>query len=146
MTPKDWSTAVTVMLLTLGGLLAAMLPRVRRLPVSFAMGECLILVFCTAVGMLVDVEQLASTSAFLILYVAATNVGAVALHVALARLLDVDADTLIVSSVCNICSPPFVPLACRATQNYELMAPGVVAGLLGYALGNYLGIATVEVW
>jgi uncharacterized membrane protein len=51
----------------------------------------------------------------------------------------VDADTMMVTSTALICSPPFVPVIAGAIRNREVIVPGLTVGILGYAIGNYLG-------
>ena len=57
------------------------------------------------------------------------------------RLARVDADTYIVTSVAAIASPPFVPLIARALGNPAAILSGITTGIIGYALGNYIGIS-----
>ena len=45
-----------------------------------------------------------------------------------------------VCSVALINSPPFVPLAAALLNNKDIVILGITIGLLGYMLGNYLGI------
>lgn len=45
-----------------------------------------------------------------------------------------------VSSVALINSPPFVPMVAGVLGNKNVVITGIAVGLLGYALGNYLGI------
>jgi uncharacterized membrane protein len=45
-----------------------------------------------------------------------------------------------VTSVALINSPPFVPLVAALLNNKELIILGITIGLLGYMLGNYLGL------
>jgi len=52
----------------------------------------------------------------------------------------VDRDTMMISSTAAICSPPFVGMVAGALGNRALIAPGIAAGILGYAMGNYLGV------
>ena len=58
----------------------------------------------------------------------------------MSRLAGIDADTVLITSTAAICSPPFVPLTAAAIGNRDLIAPGITTGILGYALGNYLGV------
>jgi uncharacterized membrane protein len=46
-----------------------------------------------------------------------------------------------VTSVAAVCSPPFVPMMARALGNPGAMLSGMTTGIIGYALGNYLGIS-----
>ena len=65
--------------------------------------------------------------------------GSLVLQVLLARLLKIDADTMTISSVTYICSPPFVPMMAAAMKNRSVLASGLAIGVVGYAIGNYLG-------
>ena len=53
----------------------------------------------------------------------------------------VDTDTTLVSSISLICSPPFVPVMAGALNNRAVIGPGIAVGLIGYAVGTYLGYA-----
>ena len=48
---------------------------------------------------------------------------------------------MIVTSISAICSPPFVPVAANALKNQAVLVSGLATGIIGYAAGNYLGIA-----
>ena len=37
-------------------------------------------------------------------------------------------------------SPPFVPVVAAALKNKPIVVPGIILGIIGYAIGNYLGI------
>jgi uncharacterized membrane protein len=62
------------------------------------------------------------------------------LHSLLARLFKIDADTVIITSTALICSPPFVPLIAGSLNNRRIIVSGLTVGLIGYAIGNYLGM------
>ena len=137
---EGWSTVVTIVAISTFALVASAFSAVRNIKHTFTVGEFVVLGFCFAVGALADLRQLVKTSPFVFLFVAVMMVLAIGLHILIAGLMGFDADTVIISSVSNVLSPPFVGLACRAIGNRKLMAPGVTAGLLGYAVGSYLGI------
>ena len=46
-----------------------------------------------------------------------------------------------VTSAALICSPPFVPMIAGAIHNREVIVSGLTVGIVGYAIGNYLGVA-----
>ena len=62
------------------------------------------------------------------------------LHTALAALFRIDADTVIITSVAGICSPPLVPMVATALKNKEIVLSGVITGIIGWVVGTYLGI------
>ena len=39
-------------------------------------------------------------------------------------------------------SPPFVPVIAAALKNKEIVVSGLIIGIIGYAIGNYLGVFT----
>ena len=52
----------------------------------------------------------------------------------------VDGDCM-VTSVAALGCPPFVPLMARALNNPGAMLAGMTTGVIGYAVGSYLGIS-----
>ncbi|HOI33260.1 MAG TPA: DUF819 family protein, partial [Bacteroidales bacterium] len=60
----------------------------------------------------------------------------------------IDNETVMVTSTALICSPPFVPVIAAALNNRALVLPGLSIGIIGYAIGNYLGflVATILHW
>ena len=66
--------------------------------------------------------------------------GSLILQILFAKLLKIDGDSVMVCSVALINSPPFVPLAAALLNNKDIVILGITIGLLGYMLGNYLGI------
>ena len=63
-----------------------------------------------------------------------------AIHVALARIFKLDADTTIIAITALTYSPPFVPTVAGALKNKDVIISGLTIGILGYAFGTYLGI------
>ena len=66
------------------------------------------------------------------------------IHAIICRLFKVNADSMVISSVAFINSPPFVPMIANAMKNRAALVTGITAGLMGYAVGNYLGIAIAK--
>jgi uncharacterized membrane protein len=75
----------------------------------------------------------------------AKNFGSLALHMLFSRLFKVDTDTMMVTSTALICSPPFVPVIAGAIKNREVVVSGLTVGIIGYAVGNYLGFLVAQV-
>jgi uncharacterized membrane protein len=140
--PASWSSIAIILLLTSFAIGASFVPRVRRLDTSFSLGEYFVLVFCAVVGSMADAGEIISASPGILLFVAYTVLFSLVLHLALARLFRIDVDTMIVTSTAAICSPPFVGMVAVSIGNRAVIAAGITAGILGYAVGNYLGVAT----
>ncbi len=130
-----------ILTITTGGVAASFLPKIRELKASYEVGNYLILVFCVAIGSLTDLSALATTGSFVLMFTAVSLVSAIALHFTVCRLLKIDVDTTIITSVATVMGPPLVVPVARRLNNQEAFVSGVTTGLVGYALGNYLGIA-----
>lgn len=136
------SVPLLLMLLTTLALAGSLSPRLRVLPGSWRTGEYLLLIFCVAVGSLADVRTLMDADPRIFLFTALVMFGAAAFHFALAALLRIDADTVLITSTATIFGPAFVGPVAQAIRNREVVVSGVASGLVGFAVGNYLGLAT----
>ncbi|HYF90756.1 MAG TPA: DUF819 family protein [Symbiobacteriaceae bacterium] len=134
------SEVVIILSITTLGIAASFYARVRRLQGAQAAGQYILLVFCTAVGSTANFRDLVTSPAILY-YCAFVMVVAVVIHVALAALLRIDADTVIITSTAGVFSPPFVGPVAAALKNPEVVVSGLTTGVVGYAIGNYLGLA-----
>ena len=140
-TGAEASSAVVIVCLTTLGILFSLHPRVRALVLSYRLGMYLIYVFCLAVSSLVSLGELLQLDATVAVFLLVVVFAGLALHCLLCRLAGVDGDTFMVTSVAAVGSPPFVPLMARALNNPAAILPGMTTGVIGYALGSYLGIS-----
>lgn len=138
--PKDYSTAAVILLITTFGIGLSFVPKIKAIKKTFQLGMYLILIFCITVASMADISKLSNISFSLFYYVALAVYGSHVIHIALARIFKVDADTVIISTSALICSPPFVPVVAGALKNREVILTGLVVGIAGYAIGNYLGV------
>lgn len=138
--PKDFSTAAIILFITTFGIAASFVPKIKAIKKTFQMGMYLILIFCLTVASMADISKLADISFSLFYYVGLAMYGSHILHALIARIFKIDADTVIISGSALICSPPFVPVVAGALKNREIILTGLVIGIAGYAVGNYLGI------
>ena len=135
------SSAVLIVSLTTLGILFSLHPRVRSLVLSYRLGMYLIYVFCLAVSSMVSLQELMRLDATVAVFLLVVVFVGLALHCLLCRLAGIDGDTFMVTSVAAVGSPPFVPLMARALNNPAAILPGMTTGVIGYALGSYLGIS-----
>jgi uncharacterized membrane protein len=138
--PADFSTAATILLITTFGIALSFVPKIKNIKKTFQTGMYFILVFSLVVSSMADIKQLMNISFGLFWYVALAMFGSHILHAFLARFFKIDADTVIISGSALICSHPFVPLVAGALKNREVILTGLVVGIAGYAIGNYLGV------
>ena len=139
--PEDFSTAAIILLITSFGIAASFIPKIKKIKKTFQTGMYIILVFCIVVSSMADVRKLVDISFDLFWYVALAMFGSHILHAILAKFLKIDADTVIISGSALICSPPFVPVVAGALKNREIILTGLIIGIAGYAIGNYLGVS-----
>ncbi|MBN2480285.1 MAG: DUF819 family protein [Bacteroidales bacterium] len=138
--PEDYSTALTILLITTFGIAFSFVPRIKSIKKTFQLGMYIILIFCIVVSSMADIKELANISVSLFYYVGLAMFGSHILHAFIARFFKIDADTVIISGSALICSPPFVPVVAGALKNREVILTGLTVGIVGYAVGNYLGV------
>lgn len=136
----DLSDALVILSITTLAIGASFVERIRRLQSTYVTGQYLMLVFCVTMGAMADFRELA-TSPMLVLYVGTVMLLAVLLHFLMAFLLRIDADTVIITSTAGVFSPPFIGPVAGALKNREIVVSGLTTGVVGYAVGNYLGLA-----
>ncbi len=138
--PKESSTVSLILSVTTIALILSFIPSIRNLKTSFSLGEIFILIFCTVVGSMADIRQLINAIPAVIAYVSFAVFLSILIHTLLSRFSGIDADTMIITSTSAIYSPPFVPVMAVALGNKEIIFAGITTGLIGYAVGNYLGV------
>ncbi len=140
--PEKQQVVFVILAITTLGVLGSLVPRISKTPYTFELGMYFILVFSVSVASMADFSSLKGITPHLFIYMTLVVFGSLILHLLFAKIFKVDADTLIVVSTALVCSPPFVPMVAGAIKNKKVMLVGIVAGLLGYAIGNYLGYFT----
>lgn len=140
---KDGSPNMTVLilLLTTLAIAASFLPPMKRQKHSFDIGLYCVYVFCLAIATACNVREMDIAGSLPILYYLGFIIlGSLILQILFAKMLKIDGDSVMVCSVALINSPPFVPLAAALLDNRNIVVLGITVGLLGYMIGNYLGI------
>lgn len=122
------------------GVAASFVPYVRALPNSYPLGMYLILIFCFTTGSMVDPSIFTELKVTLFAYIATIMIGSLILQAILCRLLKIDVDTFLITSSAAVMSVPFIPVIAGALKNRYVLVPGFAAAIIGYILGNYLGI------
>ena len=140
---KDTAAVLTVTTLGIG---ASLIPAVNRIKSSFQLGMYFIYVFCIIVASKADLLALFNVDNInlmgnLLLYIALVIVGSLILHALLSWIFRINVDDYIITSTALSNSPPFVPVVAAAIRNKEVVIPGMIIGVIGYAIGNYLGVA-----
>jgi uncharacterized membrane protein len=114
--------------------------KVRHLPGSTILGNYLLNVFCVAIGSMARVDQIKSESMIFLVLCLCILVAVFIFDIFLCRLFKVDRDTCITTMMAGIFGPPFIPPVCEGLKNSSMIIPGVSSGLVGFAVGNFLGL------
>lgn len=133
-------TVVLILTLTTLSLLFSLWKEVKSWDKSYDAGMYIIYIFSLVVATMANLRaiELEGTLA-IVFYQVIAIFGSLLLTLLLAKIFKVDGDTAIITSNTLINSPIFVPMIAAAMKNRDIMVVGVTIGLVGYALGNYLG-------
>ena len=142
----DAKDTAAVLSVTTLGIAASLVPAINRIKSSFQLGMYFIYVFCIIVASKADLIALFNVENIqlmvnLLLYIALVIVGSLILHAILSWIFKINVDDYIITSTALSNSPPFVPVVAAAIRNKEVVVPGMIIGVIGYAIGNYLGVA-----
>ena len=135
------SLGMTVMMLSITtlGIACSFVKKIREIRKTFQLGMYIIYAFCFSVAASADFKALLNFSLPIFSYVVVGILGSLLLHALLSKLFKIDTDTMIITSVSAICSPPFVPAVANSLNNNAILVSGLATGVIGYAVGNYLG-------
>ncbi|MEJ2416993.1 MAG: DUF819 family protein [Exilibacterium sp.] len=139
--PTTIAPAVTIIAITTLGVIASFVPAIRNLPNSFPLGMYLILIFCFTTGSMTDTSIVTNLNIDLFTYISFILIGSLLLQALICKLLKIDTDTFLITASAAIMSVPFIPVIAGALKNREIILPGFAAAIIGYIVGNYLGIA-----
>ena len=118
---------------------------VRELPKTFELGMFFIIMFSMVIASKFDIQSLSLANLSIIGFIAFVIFAATALHLLLSRIFKVPGDLFTVAHVALLYSPPFVPPVAGAMHNKKVLISGIVIGLVGYAVGTYLGVGVAEI-
>lgn len=138
--PSGMFMTVFILLLTTLGIACSFIKPIREMKYSYDIGMYFIYIFCLAVASMADLSKLDfSGGIWLLGYLLVAVFGSLLLQVIFAKIFRIDSDMMVIASVTYINSPPFVPMMAAAMKNRDVLVPGLSIGILGYAVGNYLG-------
>lgn len=145
MVPENAKMAVVILCITTLGILASLLPFVNKIGKTFQTGMYLILIFCLVVASMADISKFSLSSMPLFTYIFIAVIGSLFLHAILSAIFKINVDDFLITTTALAMSPPFVPVIAAALKNKKVIIPGLVVGIIGYAIGNYLGVFVATV-
>ncbi|MBR5665459.1 MAG: DUF819 family protein [Bacteroidales bacterium] len=131
---------VIIMTITTLAIASSFSEKVRNLPKTFELGMIFILVFSIVVASQFNIQNIQASAFILLYFVLYVMLVSVLLHLLFCRFGKISGDLFTVAHVGLLCSPPFIPPVVGAMGNRKVLISGIVIGLVGYAVGTYLGI------
>ena len=137
---------VLIFTMTTLSIAASFMPFVRKMEKCYDAGMYLVLIFSLVVATMVDITAIDYKAGInIIMYIAFVIFCSLILSMILAKIFKVDSDTMVITSVALINSPLFVPMIAESMKNKKVIITGIAVGVIGYAVGNYLGIIVTQV-
>lgn len=139
--PAEFQMVIVILTITTLALGISLIPAINRIEKTFDLGMYFILVFSVVVASMADLSTIFQIEFLdLFLYVLIAVFGSVLVHVILSVIFKIDTDSTIITITALSMSPPFVPVVAGALKNKNIIIMGITIGVIGYAIGNYLGI------
>jgi uncharacterized membrane protein len=140
--PENSQMMTVILSITTFGILFSTWNVVNRIENSFQLGMYFIIVFSFVFASMGDLGNMFHIEYLhLFSFVVLVVLGSMGIHVFLSYVFKVDTDTTIITITALTYSPPFVPAVAGALNNKNVIISGLTVGILGYAIGNYLGLA-----
>jgi len=144
--PKVPQLVSVILTITTLGIAASFIPKVRQIKKSFQLGMYLIIAFSLVIASRCDLSVIFQAKYIsLLLYVTYAYFGSLLLHLFLSWIFRVDTDNYLITTTGFVYSPPFVPMVAAALKNKDVILTGIATGIIGWIIGNYLGVA-FSVW
>ena len=141
-------TAVKYLAITLTSVaLATALPgRMRALNAAKPLGSALLYLFFALVGVQVDFSQDLGAVLPIMQFAALLLLLHIVLMAMLGRLLGIAGPEMLVASLACLLGPPAAAAMSNAQRWHSLLTPGILVGVLGYAIANVIGVAIAHLF
>ena len=127
--------------------LASALPRlVQPLSATRSVGSALLYLFFALIGVQVDFAQDFSAALPIMQFAALLLLLHIAIMALLGRVLRVSGPELLIASLACLLGPPAAAAMSNAQRWHSLLTPGIMVGVLGYALANFIGFAVARMF
>lgn len=133
-------TVVMILSLTTLALVFSLWQEVKSWDKSYDAGMYIIYIFSVVVASMANFRTMNYEGVLsIVLFQIVVVFGSFLLTMLGAKLFKVDGDTAVITSNTLINSPIFVPMIAASMKNKDIIVVGITIGLVGYAVGNYLG-------
>lgn len=136
------TTVTAILTITTLGVVASFIPQIRNIKKTFQLGMYFIIAFSIVIASRCDLSVIFQARYLnLLLYVTYAYFGSLFLHLLLSWIFRVNADDYMITTTGFVYSPPFVPMVAAALKNKDVILTGLATGLIGWIIGNYIGVA-----
>lgn len=131
---------VFILLVTAFSLLTAANQKVQQIKGSYNTAHYLLLIFALSIGALADFKSLIHLTTAVLPYCSLVICLTLLLHYTFSKLAGLDRDISILASTAAVFGPAFVGPVAERLKAPHLILNGMLLGMLGYAIGNFMGI------
>ncbi|AHM59371.1 hypothetical protein D770_05540 [Flammeovirgaceae bacterium 311] len=131
---------VFILLITVFSLLAASTKKVQQIRGTYNIAHYLLLIFALSIGSQANFSTLITLTASILPYCTIVISITLFLHYTFCRLAGLDRNITIIASTAAVFGPPFVGPIAERLKAPHLILSGMLLGMLGYAIGNFVGI------
>jgi uncharacterized membrane protein len=144
--PNVSITITVILTVTTLGVAASFIPKVRQIRKTYQLGMYFVTAFSLVIASRCDLSVFFQVKYLNILYfVTYAYFGSLLLHLFLSWIFRVSADDYLITTTGFVYSPPFVPMVAAALKNKDVILTGLATGIIGWIIGNYIGIA-FSIW
>ena len=145
LTKEATNVAIIMLGVSVIGVALSFVKGIKQNKVSYSIGQYFIYVFSLAVGSMANLKLILGQSVYVLGMVAFILFVTMFLHFIISLLFKIDTDTIIITSIAGIFGPAFIIPTAKAIKNEGVILIGIATGLLGYAIGNFMGFGLYEI-
>lgn len=134
------SSAVRILLITTISIVLAQLEPVKKINGNIDLGMFVAMYFLVIIGLLVDIKEFATSTPLIAIFCGIVIIASLVLHILLCRLFKIKYQYVLISIVAAIGDGTSAAMVAGAGNWKSIMSIAIVLGVMGAALGNYVGI------
>ena len=135
-------TVSVILTITTVAVASSFIRPVREIRKTFQLGMYFIVAFSIVIATRCDLSIIFQAKYLSLLgYVTYAYFGSLILHLFLSWIFRVNADDYLITTTGFVYSPPFVPMVAAALKNKDVILTGLATGMIGWIIGNYIGVA-----
>ncbi|MDE6001332.1 MAG: DUF819 family protein [Clostridia bacterium] len=112
---------------------------VREIKGQYTFGMYLILMFSLALAMSIDWSVFLTNILPTLAFFAIAQISVILIHALLCKIFRIDGYTAVITSTAGVYGPPFIAPVAKAANRPDMIAPGVICGAVGLAIGTFIG-------